>query len=247
MEDMERYGDYNEIDTPPGRGGKLLVLKIIAGLVCLSVVGLLIFRIVMANYYPDFAKEIYFDSTLVAYYNERGGDIGALTQNIRSEYDDPDEGNIFCDHLIVIRGAGQLQIAVKFNKSVEENITKKLGFSPDTLSGTAFTFRLVRDNPAAEKADEFDPRCVLGTLSVKKFDTGMQYGYYKLAFNGVDFDGEAFGGAAPSWIRLETFIDDGTGECRSGNAFTHNLIYENHEAYNAFDAYELSDKEAPGN
>ena len=245
MEDMERYGDYNEIDTPPGGGKGLLLLKIIAALVCLSVTGLIVFRIIMANHYPSFAKQIYFDDTLLGYYNATGGNVGALTQNINYEYDDSEEGNIFCDHLIVIREIGQLQIAVKFNRSVEENLAKKFGASPDTMSGTAFTFRLVRDNADSERADTFEDRCVLGTLTLRKFDTGMQYGYYKLVFNGVDFTGEDFGGKIPSWIRLETFIDDGTGECKPENAFTVNLIYQNDAVYNIFEEYEISRKEAP--
>ena len=71
MEDMERYGDYNEIDTPPSRGRGLLILKITTGLVCFSVALLLIIRIVMANRYPDFASTVLFDDVLSAHYNER--------------------------------------------------------------------------------------------------------------------------------------------------------------------------------
>lgn len=247
MEDMERYGDYNEIDTPPGGGKKLLALKIFAALVCFSVIGVLIFRIAIANYYPRFAKTIYFDAALTEYYNATGGKIDARTQNLQSEYDDPEEGNIFCDHLIIVKGIGQLQIAVKFNKSVEEAIEKKLGASANVLSDGAFTFRLVRDNPDEKAADTFSEKCVLGTLTVRKFDTGMQYGYYKLVFNGVDFDGaDFFGGRAASWIRLETFIDDGSGKCKDGKKFTHNLIYQNDSVYNKFDEYKLSKKEVPG-
>ena len=245
MEDMERYGDYNEIDTPPSGGKKLFVLKIVVALLCFSVIALLVFRIIMANHYPNFAKNIYFDPVLTEHYNQKGGNIEAVTQNIRTEYADPDEGNIFCDHLIVIREAGQLQIAVKFNRSVEETLIKKFGSSPDTSKETAFTFRIVRDNPESPSADTFDPRCVLGTLTVKKFDTGMQYGYYKLVFNGVDFDGADFGGAPASWIRLETFVNDGKDECNASLLFAKNVIYENHEAYNVFTPYELSAKEVP--
>ena len=86
MEDMERYGDYNEIDTPPSHGRGLLILKIIVGLVCFGVALLLIIRIIMANHYPDFASTVLFDEVLSAHYNENGGDISVLTQNIRTEY-----------------------------------------------------------------------------------------------------------------------------------------------------------------
>ncbi len=244
MEDMERYGDYNEIDTPPGSGKKLLILKIIVAVICFSVISLLIFRIIIANHYPDFAKKVYFDPVLEELYRSTGGDFEVLTQNIRSEYDDPDEGNIFCDKLFIIREADQLQVAVRFNRSVEEKLSELFGEGEyDVLGEGFFTFRLVRDNPNSDKADSFAPECVLGTLTVKKFDTLMQYGYYKLVFNGVDFDGEEFfDGKAASWIRLETFLDDGTGVCKSENKFTNNLIYENHADYNRFDVYEMKEK-----
>ncbi len=248
MDDMERYGDYNEIDTPPGSGKKLLILKIAVALICFSVIGVLIFRIVIANYYPKLAKTVYFDSVLTEFYNAKGGNIEVLTQNVRSEYDDPDEGNIFCDYLFVIKEAGQLQIAVRFNRSVEERLSAKFGGEHDALNKDIFTFRLVRNNPKyQDKADTFEPECVLGTLTVKKFDSKMQYGYYKLVFNGVDFDGaEHFGGAAAKWIRLETFLNTGGDICLDENKFTNNLIYENHETYNAFKVYELSGDEVPG-
>ncbi len=245
MEDMERYGDYNEIDEPPSRGRKLLILKIVAAVVCFSVVAVLGLRIILFNYYPTVAKTLYFDQTLTRHYNEQGANIRVFTQNIRSEYDDNEEGNIFCNHLFVIKEANQLQISLKFNKSVNGNLKSKLGGDFDVMSGKVFTFRLVRDNPNEEKKDTFAPECVLGELTVVKFDTFMQYGYYKLVFNGVDFDGEAFDGQKPTWIRLETFVDDGSGVCKSENAFTVNLIYEDHEQYNKFDVYQPSKSEVP--
>ena len=245
MEDMERYGDYNEVDAPPSKGRRLLILKIVVAVICFSVIAVLILRIITFNSYPDFSKTLFYDDVLTAHYNEKGGNIEVITQNIRAEYDDPDEGNIFCNHLLVIKDASQLQVALKFNKSVAETLKTRFGKSFDVMSGNVFTFRLVRDNPEGKSADTFDERCVLGTLSVKKFDTAMQYGYYKLVFNGVDFSGEVFGGIAPSWIRLETFIDDGSGNFSSENVFTYNCIYEDNDKYNVFETYELSEKEVP--
>ena len=245
MDDMERYGDYNEIDTPPSRGRGLLFLSILAGLVCFSVALLLIIRIIMANHYPDFASTVLFDDVLCAHYNEKDGNISVLTQNIRTEYSDAEEGNIFCDKLFVIKEAGQLQVSLKYNRSIEETLKKKFGVSVDTSKEGVFMFRLVRDNPDSANADDFDQRCVLGTLSVQKFDTGAQYGYYKLVFNGVDFDGVDFGDNTPSWIRLETFLNTADGQFHGDKVFAYNLIYEDNEIYSAFDAYTLSEEEKP--
>ena len=40
-------------------------------------------------------KKIYFNNTLTSFYNERGGEIGALTQGLRAPYDDEKKGNFF--------------------------------------------------------------------------------------------------------------------------------------------------------
>ena len=80
MDDMERYGDYNEIDEPPRKSPVLLTLKIIAFVLIFSVVGILAVRLIMFNYYPENMKTLYFNDALTAFYNERDGDIGAKTQ-----------------------------------------------------------------------------------------------------------------------------------------------------------------------
>ena len=101
MDDLERYGDYNEIDEPPTKNPVLTVIKFAALAIIVAVVGLLGFRIFLFNHRPDTMKSIYFTETLTEYYNSTDGNIGALTQKLRSPYDDKDEGNFFCDNLIV--------------------------------------------------------------------------------------------------------------------------------------------------
>ena len=60
MDDLERYGDYNEYedDIPKKKGKVMLVLKILIAVVCVSVIGLFAFRMIMFNYYPDSMKNI---------------------------------------------------------------------------------------------------------------------------------------------------------------------------------------------
>jgi len=126
MSDFERYSDYNdyEDDEPRGKSKVGLILKILVGVVIISVVGLIAFRIIIFNSYPDSVKSIYFNDKLTAYYNEKGGDIGAITQNLRAEYDDPDEGNFFAGNLIVIPGIDQLQVSLRYNTSLMAEIEK---------------------------------------------------------------------------------------------------------------------------
>ena len=65
MEDIERYGDYNEVDEAPGGGGKVaLILKIAIVALCAVVVGLILFRVILFNYYPKSIKDIYILTTL---------------------------------------------------------------------------------------------------------------------------------------------------------------------------------------
>ena len=70
MDDMERYGDYNEVDEPPRKSGVGLVIKIIAITLCVAVIGLIGFRMMTFKYYPDSVKNIYFTPELLDYYNQ---------------------------------------------------------------------------------------------------------------------------------------------------------------------------------
>jgi hypothetical protein len=124
MSDFERYSDYNdyEDDEPRGKSRVGLILKLLIGLVIISVVGLIAFRIVIFNSYPDSVKNIYFNDKLTDYYNKTGGEIGAVTQALRAEYDDPDKGNFFAGNLIVIPGIDQLQVSLRYNTSLMTEI-----------------------------------------------------------------------------------------------------------------------------
>jgi len=147
-------------------------------------------------------------------------------------YDDPDEGNFFCDNLIVIEGAGQLQITLRYNVSVFENLkTKhKLDLSPDAKDN--FKFRLVT-------FDDEENSVVLGELSDEITEEAFMYRYHKLVFDGVNFGTD--GAVKPSWIRLEVMIDEYSEE----KPFAMIAIYENNEVYNSFNDYVLSDSEVP--
>lgn len=245
--DMERYGDYNEIDEPPRgkRNPVILIIKLLIALICISVVGILAFRMILFNYYPDSMKQIYFNDTLTEYYIAKDGNIAAETQNMRFPYDDPDEGNFFCDNLILVRDAGQLQVSVRYNTSVFDTIYKKYGVTLDPAADS-FIFRLARDpreNPTTEdNAEHNDMTEVVaepvGTLSVNNRESFMMYNYHKLVFDGIDFESDSE--PKIEWLRLEVFIK-GVDMEKPYKV----LIYENNVAFSAFDSYNLSDSEVP--
>ena len=234
MEDMERYADYNEYedDEPRKKSPVGLILKILIAAVCISVAGILAFRIIIFNNYPDSMENIYFNDKLTAYYNEKNGDIGALTQNLRAEYDDPDEGNFFCDNLIVIPDINQLQVSVRYNVSLMQSIKEKYGVELDADAENLFTFKLSvlplsKDDGTAHAT---------GNLTVTKTDKMMMYRYYKLVFDDVDFTLE---GEDEVWIRLEIYING--VEMEKPYMV---LIYEDTKT-SVFEEYELSSKEKP--
>ena len=232
MDDMERYGDYNEIDEPPAKRGAVgTVLKVLLALLCVTVVGIIGFRIATFNYYPKEMKELYVNDALEEHYKENGG-ITATTQKIRYPYDDADKGRFFSDYLIVVREAGQLQITLRYNKALIEDLEKEYGV---TLSGEdIFEFRLARD-PRVNTEGEVISEPV-GTLSVCESDEFLMYRYYKLVFDGVDFGSESE--PEVEWLRVEVLIRGVEME----EPFLL-LIYENHGDYSQFSDYKLSNGE----
>ncbi len=236
MEDLERYGDYNNdeddyIPYKPSPLGK--ILKILLIFTCISVVFVLGFRMFLFNYYPDSMKNIYFNDKLMQYYKDNGNELDALTQELRAPYDDNDLGRFFADNLIVIKGCGQLQLSVRYNYSLADIIKEEYGIDIDPKKDNLFTFRLAK-NPVNEGEDPV----VIGELSYIESADKMMYKYHKLVFDNIDFD--ASGEDKIYWIRLEIFING--VEMESPYAIP---IYEDNENYNFFKEYPLSKDEVP--
>ena len=233
MEDIERYGDYNEVDEAPG-GNKNPVVSLLKGLIiaiCLIVVGVLVFRLVLFNYYPKAIKNIYFNSELTALYQEKGGEIDAKTQSLRAPYDDPDFASFFADNLIIIKDAGQLQLSVRYNESVFDTVEEKYGVRLDEESADLFEFSLERI-----PFEESEAAYTIGELDYCESDSLLMYTYYKLVFDGVNFlpEGES------DWIRLKITLR-GIPDAEP----YYILVFENTDEYSALGDYKLSGKEAP--
>ena len=231
MEDIERYGDYNEVDEAPG-GNKNPVAFFLKGLViaiCLLVVGVLAFRLVLFNYYPKEIKNIYFNDELTEMYNN--GTLEAKTQSLRAPYDDPDFASFFADNLIIVKEAGQLQLTVRYNSSVFDSIEEKYGVKFDGTEENLFTFTLERI-PFDESQEPYS----VGELDYSLSDSLLMYTYYKLVFDGVQFlgDGES------DWLRLKITLN-GVEDAKP----YYILVYECTDEYSALTDYELSGKEKP--
>ena len=234
MEDMERYGDYNEIDEAPSKNPVTTVLKFVLAAVCFLVIGFLAFRIIIFNYYPTEIKNLYFNDTLTAYYNSTGGDMEVLTQELRAPYDDEDAGNFFCDNLLVVTEADHLQISLRYNDAIEATFLEKYGVDISESGFDAFTFRLVR-NPLT---DDGEPVVLAENPEIIR-DSLIMYRYAKLVFDGVEFGLDA-GENKAEWIRLEIELVG----AKKPTVFMI-PVYENNSDYSSFDEYKLSAKERP--
>ena len=232
MEDIERYGDYNEIDEAPGdnKNPVATLLKALVIFLCVLVVGVIMFRVILFSYYPTAMKTLYFNDTLTEYYNAQGGEIDAKTQTMRAPYDDPDFASFMADNLILIKGAGQLQLSVRYNSSIFDTIEQKYGVRLDANAEDLFTFTLERV-PFDSNAEAH----TVGQLDYVLTDSKLMYTYYKLVFDGVDFlEGES------DWLRLKITVNS----IPDAEPY-YILVYESTEQYSQLGDYDLSGKEKP--
>lgn len=227
MSDYELYGDYNEVDEAPQKRGVGFVIKLVAIILCFTVVAFIGFRLFTFNYYPKSVKRLHFTPELTAYYNATDGDIGALTQSLRAPYDDEREGNFFCDNLIVIKGAGEIQLSLRYNSSLPDRLG--VDFDYDDITFT------LRASGGAEDATGYEAgRLLDAELTVCRWDEFMMYRYAKLVFDGIDFNSDI------EWIRLDIEI---AGVEREEPFMV--CIYEDNAAFSRFSDYKPSAEERP--
>ena len=161
------------------------------------------------------------------------GLLVAKTQDIRfpyDNYDDPSDdypsyvvGNFFADNLIIIEGANQLQLSLRFNTAAMEDIAERYSIPvPSADDEELLSFRLY-DNYGR----------VYENLSYCERDAFLMYRYYKLVFDGVVFSG-AENGENPEWISLEIFVGD------NEMPYSYIIVYENNEDYSSFSDFETS-------
>ncbi len=245
MDDFERYGDYNEIDESPKKSVVGLILKMFIVVLCLGVVGFMIFRVIIFNHYPKEMKNIYFTEELTEHYNNTSGDIGALTQELLNSrnygYDDAKEGNFFCKYFVYIPATKELQITLRYNESLMKNIKDKYGISLDADSEDNFSYRLVamrkNDTPDENLSAEKLGTPMEAEIVAEEYDSFLMYRYVRLVFDGVELcDGEE---NEVDWIRLEVTVNG------VENAEPYMIaIYLNDERFPLV-PYKLSSKEKP--
>ncbi len=238
MEDMERYGDYNDAEdeaVPPRKSAILTILKTLVILVIVGVIALLGYRLFLFDYYPPDAKQLIMTERLRAHYAAVGDDLHVQTQKLRFPYDDcdldtlnsNDLGTFFADHLYVITATGELQITTRANTAGLQAIATKYGSTEDVDAiADKLIFRLT-DNYGREYT----------SLVHRQTYSHAMYRYFKLCFDGIDFTAPSDGLGAPEWIRLEILFE---GE---ETPYSYMLIYENNVDFSSFKDYRPSKEE----
>lgn len=206
MSDYERYGDYNEADEAPAGSGKVVliarIIQILIAAVLILVIGLVIARVILFNFYPSSVTDVLYTDALAAY-RDANGTADLMTQRNDILYDDADEGNFFFDKLVCSPNADHLQVAFKYNVSLIAAINEEYGtaLDPNADPTELFDFTLVKTRDGFEGTGKVEVESV-GTMTGVITDSLMMYRYIKVAFDGVDF-GFDEGESPVGWFRLD--------------------------------------------
>ena len=189
MADYERYGDYNDIDDDKQVGGRRPVLRLLRWLVSATLFlfcGFLLFRLIVAEYYPRDLRAFRMTPVLSAYAETH--DLSPEKMKIRVPYDDNVRASFIADNLVIERESGAVQFTLRLSKytmtRLSETLGEDVGIKPDE---SRFIVRLL-DN--------------LGNRYEKTDQLGQSYLWYravKYCFDGVDFKGVA-------WIRADVYL-----------------------------------------
>ena len=247
MTDYELYGEYNqgeEADNgapPPHPVWAVFAraVQIVCIILLVGTLALLGFRIVLSWYYPKGVSDLYYTEAL-ADYAEAGGDMSALTQEIRVPFEgeiinsdgstlmnnDQRNGYYCADNLIVVKGAGAVQFTIRINRSNVEEIGREYGLERFEMKDGAFAFVLEDD-----LGNTYTPSKVF-------YETHALYHYIKVCYDGVALDGV-------SWMRAEIAPAEADREADSYLRLAV-VVYENHEYFHTFTEYKLSKRERWG-
>ena len=250
MDDMERYGDYNEIDESPVKKKSpiLFMIKLTAIFITLFVVTIISLRVILFNYYPSDFKKIYVDDKLTDAFFANGGELDAVKQTLRFGYDDPDLGNFMSEEVILVRDIDRIQITIRLNTSSYDHISEKYGISKDLLdSEDTFSFKLFRNNVKSETSTDttvsdvdgdytFYNGDVVGRVERVETDSFLMYRYFRIIIDDVDLDGVA-GDDVAQWLSLAIYVNGG----ESSEPYSRLLIYENNETYSTFEDIDINE------
>ena len=155
-----------------------------------GVIGIVLARIAIANYYPGGMTSYYVSEAHRDLY-QTGARPMVYRQDLRFSYDDNDFAKFMAGSQYYCPSLGELQITVRYNDATLREVQADYALS-EVPEATAdlFDYSLMDDNGNRSP------------LMYKDTDRKFMYNYLKLCFSGVTFDEET------NWIRLEIYYKD---------------------------------------
>ena len=172
------------------------VVKITCLVVLFAVIGILIARIAMADYFPSAMKDLSMTEGLYAACAD-DGQVEVRTQKLRASYDNPNFALFMADHLYYSPEAGELQITLRYNNNTLKELQHDFGLRETPAAAVElFTYTLVSNSGKEDLSGEAIPGVSYDVAHIET-DSKFMYQYLKLTFTGVSF-AETVG-----WYRLE--------------------------------------------
>ncbi len=188
------------------------ILKITACVLIFSVIGFLLMRIFMAEYYPP-AMSALAPTDALRTLAATDPTAEVRQQGLRISYDDPQKGRFMANHMYYCPAANELQITLRYNNSTLETVATDFSLAEvPAPSPTLFDFSLT-DGTGADRNRY--------PLSYIATDYALMYQYSRLAFSGVSF------GEETGYLRLEIYyIGDGRTPDYSKEPYATIPVYE---------------------
>ena len=191
MSDFELYGDYNDVEDEKEPRGRHPILRMLRWFILATLflfVGFLLFRLIVAEYYPRDLKKFYMTDALTAYAETNELDVEKV--KISVPYDDNVSASFIADNLLVERGAGAVQFTLRMSRFTMEKWaeTKGVDWDGKTIDETVFTVTLL---------DDLGNRYPVSCSFAKRY---LWYRSVKYCFDGVDLSDSV------SWVRVDVFL-----------------------------------------
>ncbi len=184
------------------------ILKILCLVLVFGIIGFMLLRICMAEYYPGAMKDLYKSETLAQAAGD--GTVDIHRQDLRASYDNPNFALFMADYQYYSPEAGELQITLRYNNNTLNELASDYGLEKTPApSLDLFEITLVANSGEEDENGEAIPGASYPVAYVET-DSAFLYQYYKLTFTGLDFE-------TVDWYRLEIRYT-GEGAFTSANA-----------------------------
>lgn len=166
-------------------------LKFACLAVIFGIIGFLLVRIIVAEYYPSVMKSLYPTEALRQAWEEDPA-LQVRRQDLRISYDNAKFAHFMAAYQYYSPEAKELQIALRYNNSTLREMERDFSLPADSLTADPALFDITL-------VDEYGNRA-RGTCVAA--EGHFMYQYMKVVFSDVSFSAE------PGWLRVEIYYHD---------------------------------------